>query len=277
MARPTVKARIRPGSLLAAFLFALLPGMGAADDFEGGISATADLSRHTAQERPFAFSQDPTTPSAGVFSAGFAFGVGSGISADRPLPVNLATASGSSTFSVAFGATDRIAPYLSATFADVGTSSPAKSYAAGATWQVTNPNARLRASITAAGLHEGESGANGITSLIAASLDQGALKLAANVRADKVFAKGRDAMDYLVTLGAGWRLAEWVRLGAEYVGQDLEETFTDGAEGGSRHAVGPTLALDLDGGRYQVAVGSGFGLTAKSPRAMARAVVGFSF
>ncbi len=39
----------------------------------------------------------------------------------------------------------------------------------------------------------------------------------------------------------------------------------------------PKLALDLDDGHCQVALGSGFGLTARSPRALARATVAFNF
>jgi len=266
---------LRRGAALALSLAALARPARAAD--EPSFKSEAEPSRVTRQERPFAFAVDPSTPSAGVWSAGYAFGLGSGVAADRPLPVNMASASGSSTFSVAVGATDRLAPFLSATLADAGTSSPTRSYAAGLTWQVTHPAAPLRLTVTAGGMHEGESGANGATALVAASLEEGPLRFVANVRADKVFAAGRDSVDYLVVLGTAWRLGTAFRLGAEYVGQDLEETFADEAEGGARHALGPTLSLDLDGGRYQVAVGSGFGLTARSPRAVARGTVAVNF
>jgi hypothetical protein len=264
-------------ALALSFLASLAFSARAADDQEGTISATADLSRHTEQERPFAFSIDPTTPSSGVFSASYTFGVGSGISADRPLPVNVATANGSSTVQVAYGATDFIAPYLAVTFADIGTSSPAHNYAAGATWQITSPYSHLKASLTGSGIHEGVSGANGVSAIFAGALDEGPFRLDANFRADKVFASGRDDIDYFATLGAAWRFNEWLRVGAEAVGQDLEETFKAEAEDGARYAVGPTVALDLDGGRYEVAIGTGFGLTSISPGLVARAVVAFNF
>ena len=101
--------------------------------------------------------------------------------------------------------------------------------------------------------------------------------MAGNFRADKVFATGRDAVDLVATVGALWKLGSAVRLGAEYVGQDLEEIASAEAEGGSRHTVGPTLAFDLDGGRYQVAVGSGFGLNAASPRVIGRLALAFNY
>jgi hypothetical protein len=37
------------------------------------------------------------------------------------------------------------------------------------------------------------------------------------------------------------------------------------------------VALDLDGGRYQVTLASGFGLTAKSPTAEVRAGLALNF
>ncbi len=248
-----------------------------ADEVVDSVVVEAAPARITRQERPFAFTVDPSTPSAGVFTAGYSFGVGSGIAADRPLPVNVATASGSHTLEAGYGITDRLAPFVSATFGDVGTSTSTQTFAAGLAWQVTQPGAPVRLSMSLAGMHEGASGSSGVTALAAASLDHGGFRLAGNLRGDKVFAAGRDALDYLVTLGASWRLTSAVRFGAEYVGQDLEELAAAGAAGGARQAAGPTLAFELDGGRCQVALGAGFGLNARSPAALARGTVAFNF
>ncbi len=235
--------------------------------------------RMTLQERPFAFLTDPSTPSAGVASMSYAFGLGSGISADRPLPVNLAASNGSHNISLAYGVTHRLAPFASATFAENPTAptTVAATVTAGMTYQFIRPGAPLRFSISGAGVREGASNANGLSALAAASLEQGALHLAANVRADKMFATNRDAIDVVTMLGASYRVASVLRLGAEYVGQDLEEMFGDEVEGGARHAVGPSVALDLGGGRYQLAVASLFGITAKSPGALVRAAVAYNF
>jgi hypothetical protein len=251
------------------------PGRARAAD-EAEVIRGIDPSRHTAQERPFVFTIDPSTPSSGVLSVGYAFGLGSGIEADRPLPINMASASGSHTLNAAYGLGDRLAPFVSASFADAGTTTSTSNVTAGLTWQVTSPGAPLRASVSAAAVHEGTGGANGLSTLAAVSLDMGRLRVAGNLRADKLFATGRDRLDTFMMAGATARLVAGLRAGVEYVGQDLEGLFAADAEGGARHAVGPTVALDLDGGRYQLAVGAGFGLGPNSPTAIVRGLFAFN-
>jgi hypothetical protein len=262
-------------------LAVLVSGGGArAGEDEGGLHEVARISgRVTTQERPFSFLTDPSTPSAQVLTLGYTFGLASGIDADRPLPVNMAAVDGSHTFAIGYGVTDRLAPFLSGTIAQRAEAAEGTSanISAGLTCQLTRPGAPLRFSITGAGIHETGSGASGFSAIAAGSYDVGALKLGANVRADKVFASDRDKVDLFALAGVSYRLADWVRVGAEYVAQDLEDAFEDDAEGGARHAVGPTVALDLEGGRYQVTLGSGFGLTANSPRALFRAALAMNF
>jgi hypothetical protein len=45
--------------------------------------------RVTAERHPFAFLEDPSTPSAGIFAAGYTFGLGLGTSVERPIPMAL--------------------------------------------------------------------------------------------------------------------------------------------------------------------------------------------
>ena len=269
------------GLLSTAFLASLLGAGAARADEEQQIREEGAIpGRVTRQERPFGFLSDATTPSAGVVSMGYAFGLGSGISADRPLPVNLAAgATGSHTVSLGYGLTHRLAPFASATFSGSATTAGAlaSTVMAGATYQFTHPYAPLHVSLSGAVAHEGLSNALGVSALGAVSFAHGPLCLAANLRADRMFASGRDSVDVFTMLGFSYRVLTMLRLGAEYVGQDLEEMFGDEAEGGARHAAGPSVALDLDGGRYQLAVASGFGLTARSPRAVVRAVLAFNF
>jgi hypothetical protein len=68
-----------------------------------------------------------------------------------------------------------------------------------------------------------------------------------------------------------------LRLGVEYVGQDLEELAGGEAEGGARHAARPSAALSLDHGQYQVSIASAFGLNARSPPALLRAGLTVAF
>jgi hypothetical protein len=251
----------------------------AVEEYGGAVERAAGLDgRVTRQQRPFGFVSDGSTPSDGVLSLGYAFGLGSGIAADRPLPVDMAAGSGGShTVAVGYGLTDRLSPFASATFSQSVTTPGrlSSTVMAGARYQFTDPASPLHATLSGGVTHEGLSGTTGISLLAAASLATGPFVMAANLQADKMFAAGRDSVDLITTAGVAVRVVGGLRVGIEYVGQDLEDAFEEDLEGGARHAVGPSLALDLDGGRYQVTVASGFGLNAISPTAVVRA--GFNF
>ena len=53
------------------------------------------------------------------------------------------------------------------------------------------------------------------------------------------------------------------RAGVEWVGQDLEETFGDEAEGGARQFIGPTAALQLLQDRLTIVAGPSVGLSSR--------------
>ena len=59
----------------------------------------------------------------------------------------------------------------------------------------------------------------------------------------------------MVQAGASYRVAGAFRAGVEYVGQDLEESFSAGAEGGARHFVGPIASMQLLDNRFTVVAG----------------------
>jgi hypothetical protein len=262
---------------LAASLVLLPVGARADTDEADVVYRDAGPLRVTRQERPFVFVTDPSTPSAGVTSLGYAFGLSSGVAADRPLPVSLASATGSHTVMASYGVTDGLAPFVSAVFSDSGSTTSTSNVTAGLTWQISRPGAPYRASLVAAGIHEGTSGANGFQILATGSIDEGPLRVAANVRADKLMARGRDRLDTFAMAGASLKVAGPLRLGVEYVGQDLEGMFSADAEGGARHSLGPSLSADLDGGRYQLAVGTGLGFGAGAPQAIVRGTFAFAF
>jgi hypothetical protein len=120
-------------------------------------------------------------------------------------------------------------------------------------------------------------GDNGAWFMAAFSGDVQRLRLAATALGEHVFSSGRDPLDVRVDLGASYRIAGDFRLGAEYVGQDLEETFSAAAEGGARHFVGPTASLQLLHERVTVVGGPSIGLSSQSPEFVARVAgsVGF--
>jgi hypothetical protein len=94
-----------------------------------------------------------------------------------------------------------------------------------------------------------------LTGLVAASAYLGRVSLTLDVRAAHYFAAGRDALDVFVTAGALVRVA-MLRLGAEYVGEELESDDTDGSTGG-RHYFGPTAVLFLLADRLRLNVTGG--------------------
>jgi hypothetical protein len=103
------------------------------------------------------------------------------------------------------------------------------------------------------------------------------LRVGAMVHGQHTFADGRDPLDIMVDLGASYRLVGGLRAGVEYVGQDLEESFSPGAEGGARHFLGPIVSLQLLHDRLTLVGGPAVGLSSLSPDFVARlaASVGF--
>lgn len=88
-------------------------------------------------------------------------------------------------------------------------------------------------------------GAAGAWARVAVGHDEGPARVTAQVHAEHVFDGVRDGVDLMFTAGASLRVTEALRAGVEYVGQDLEETFADSAEGGARHLAGPVLSWVL--------------------------------
>jgi len=120
-------------------------------------------------------------------------------------------------------------------------------------------------------------GDNGAWVQVAFSGDIQRLRLAGTFHGEHVFWNGRDPLDVMVTLGASYRVAGAFRLGAEYVGQDLEETFDPGAEGGARHFVGPAASLQLLQDRLTLVAGPSVGLSDISPTFLGRIAVAYGF
>ncbi len=103
------------------------------------------------------------------------------------------------------------------------------------------------------------------------------IRLAATVHVEHIFADGRDPLDVMVEAGVSARIVAGFRLGAEYVGQDLEESIDPGAEGGPRHFIGPIASLQLLRDRLTLVGGPSFGLNVRSPEALGRVAAAFGF
>jgi hypothetical protein len=120
-------------------------------------------------------------------------------------------------------------------------------------------------------------GDNGAFVQAAVSGDIGRLRLAGTVHGEHIFAEGRDPLDMMVDLGASWRIAGSFRGGVEYVGQDLEEAFSPGAEGGARHFLGPIASVQLLHERLTIVGGPSVGLSRLSPDFVARVGASLGF
>jgi hypothetical protein len=91
------------------------------------------------------------------------------------------------------------------------------------------------------------------------------LRLTADAVVQHSFRAGADAVDVIVIAGASYRLASFLRAGAEYIGQDLEAAIDPDETEGARHMAGPTLAVQVARERLQVVAATLFGLNAQSP------------
>jgi len=123
-------------------------------------------------------------------------------------------------------------------------------------------------------------GDNGMWFQGAISGDIGRVRLVGNLNAEHVFADGRDPLDVMVDLGATYRLVGDFRAGVEWVGQDLEETFSPGAEGGARMFVGPIASLQLFRDRLSLVGGPALGIsqaTGEAPSFVGRAALAYGF
>ena len=70
--------------------------------------------RTHAEERPFAYALDPTTPSRGDASIEYGVGVASSVRAERPLPAGLGYDGALHSVTIGYGITSRFAPFLTA-------------------------------------------------------------------------------------------------------------------------------------------------------------------
>jgi hypothetical protein len=120
-------------------------------------------------------------------------------------------------------------------------------------------------------------GAHGAFGQVAFAAETGRLRMAATVHGEHVFSPGRDGVDVMVQLGASMRVVDRFRLGVEYVGQDLEESFRGEAEGGARHFLGPTASMQFLLDRLSVVAGPSFGLSDLSPQLLGRLAVAYAF
>lgn len=134
--------------------------------------------------------------------------------------------------------------------------------------------------------------ASGMYARVTASYDIGRLRLAAMVHGEHVFRDASDAVNLFATAGASVRVAPVLRLGVEYVVQDIEEAFASGgdstdptttvpgrAEGGVHQFVGVGGTLELLNHRLFINLGPALAFRPEVGQVapVGRAAVSYSF
>ena len=80
---------------------------------------------------------------------------------------------------------------------------------------------------------------------VSAAHDFGRLRLTFAERVDHTFIAGRDAVDLYTAAGVSWQATDRLRLGVDYVAQDLEDVLGDDSDAGLRQTVAADAQLQL--------------------------------
>lgn len=228
-------------------------------------------------ERPWLYTPDATAPPPGHVLATMNVGYAdTTLGAGRPFAANLVHAG------AVFGAGVEVGVFKFASVQAEGLlSGDGSSVSAGGMVGVTAyplpASFPLKLALSAGYLRElGQS--DGAWGRVTLAGDVGPVRLVLMGLGSHIFAPDRDAIDLLVSTGATVKVVSFLRVGAEYVVQDLEgawEGEEEEAEGGVRHFLSPMASLDL--GRVRLTAGPAFGLSPDSPRVLGRLQAGYSF
>jgi len=229
--------------------------------------------------RPWLYTADPTIPPPGHVITSLSVGYAqTNRGAARPFAADLAHAGAVFSGAVDVGLSRYLGAHAEGLLAgQVGTGNP---LAAGAMLGLSayplGGRGPVDIAISAGYLRE-LGGANGVWFRGAIAGDVGRLRLTATALGEHVFESQRDGIDVLFTAGASVKATDWLRLGTEYVVQDLEGAWDPAeADGGIRHFLGANAALLL-GRRVQLSLGPALGLSANSPRVLGRLMAAYAF
>lgn len=242
--------------------------------------ASADTTEAPAPvERPFLYLVDPTLPRPMHVVAGYAAGYSSTDAATRPLAATANRSGLVNELRVEGALHERFAPFVGGLLAPPapGEHSARTALRAGARVLVTDPASHgFRLALSAAYTRDFQQ-TSGVFARATASYDLGPLRLASMVHSEKMFSTARDQIDLYAVAGASYRVLDSLRVGVEYVAQDIEGAWAaNEAEGGIRHFAGADLAWSYDR-RLLVTAGPAFGLGAPAPALLGRASVAYLF
>jgi hypothetical protein len=280
-----VKWNLRSGACACALLVAM-PARADESVIGGELAPPVDAPRPRAHDaawegvvRPWLYSTDPTQPPPGRVMASLGVGYAqTNRGAARPFAADVAHAGAVFEAGAEVGLLPHVGVVAAGLLAGEGAGEPMRAGAmAGAVVALLPARSRVDVTLAAGYLRElgGDDGAWG---RVAGAIDVGALRLTASALGEHVFAEGRDGVDVLLTSGASYAALGPLRVGAEYVVQDLEGAWDpEEADGGIRHFVGPNLALALADRRVHLVAGPALGLSEGSPRVLGRLAASYAF
>jgi hypothetical protein len=230
-------------------------------------------------EQPFLYMTDTHGLKPKQILAGYALAFSSSPGAIRPVPGHFDQEGVVHALALEIGLLPRLTLYGSTLIAQpIGESDVGNvAVQAGARVSLTNPRARRVRVVLQAGVLR-EFGADvGVIGEVTGSWDIGRVRLAAALHGEHVFAPGRDPIDLYAVAGVSVRVASIVRVGAEYIAEDLEAAFDDDeAERGARHYLGPDVALSLFRDRLLVTAGVATQV-ARTPGVLARTALAWVY
>lgn len=240
--------------------------------------ASTAARRRTLLDRPFSYAGSTELPASLEPVATYSAGYATTEAAARPLAATQGRGGLVNELRLELGIVDHLAGYGLGRLAPplAGESGARGAFEAGARVLVGDPAARgLRVTLDLGG---GRDFREVGTAIARANVtyDLGTLRLGGLLHGEKPFAEGRDEVDFYLAVGASLRVADELRVGAEYVAQELEDAWeAEEAEGGARHFAGLTGAWNS--GRLYLSGGPAFGLGGGAPALLGRLNVGTVF
>jgi len=228
--------------------------------------------------RPWLYTADPTAPALGhvITSLGVGYAqVDRG--AARPFAADVGHAGAVFDASAEVGVSKYASIHAQGLLAGEGAGTPVRAGVFAGASAFPLPAAYPLDLAVSGGFLRELGGTNGVWARVGVAGDIGRFRLSATALAEKVFDPDRDEADVLLTSGVSVTALPILRLGIEYVVQDLEGAWDpEEADGGIRHFLGATAALDL-GRRVQIAAGPALGLSEGSPGLLGRLTATYAF
>ncbi|APR88349.1 hypothetical protein A7982_13698 [Minicystis rosea] len=227
--------------------------------------------------RPWLYSADPTAPPPGHVMAGLGVGYAQvDRGAARPFAANYAHAGAVFNAAAEVGVFRFMSVQAEGMLSGEGADKVRAGGVIGLAFYPLPKKSPVDLSLAAGYLRE-LGGGNGVWGRASAAINWRDARFVVSAVGSHIFEKGRDDIDLLLTAGATYAILPILRVGVEYVVQDLEGAWEeDEADGGIRHFIGPTASIQL-ARRVYLTAGPAFGLSKGSPGVLGRMAASYAF